>query len=340
MWNLFHSFSNKNVHAMGTMWGELEIHLKSNNDKSETYVRKEIAEQIQKHQFFYPYHIRTLEQEAKHFFRQGDKILCPYLHDRSLCRVGSVGCFVSSSQGVPHCLTCAHVVNPMNNQRRQVVQIERNIGGRIIAYRYGLSEPQKIVCSGDSLFPVVDIAAVEASDPCSIRQSVNYCLRNDSEVVKPVSFLCDLSGRLVGTTVYKFGAITSLTHGVISSTDFCSHTSENYLMLIEDPPKLDQRVNALNEDVIYRRTSNRDEDMQPPQIFAMEGDSGAVICSNDFSVDPKGTILVVSMLLAGEYKTKENKEKPKYCAFLLAKGLEVLARRGHFYSMEQHYGDV
>ncbi|KAL4234672.1 hypothetical protein ACF0H5_006313 [Mactra antiquata] len=323
---------NDNVHTVGTVFGELQILLKP-DVQNETNVRKMIARLINDHNFRYPYTVKVLDHYPKPLFRQGDGCHSPFLENSRKYRSGTVGCFVKDKNDVPHLITNAHVVDPGSLPSHSVL-IEPN-GGR--QYHFGTSTPQNTHRIGsDVLYPVVDIAAVTSVNDENIISRVDYSMRDENGQTKPVSFLLEITEDLVGERVYKYGAGSGLTNGIIASTDLKYDSKQSleenhyYMVFIESSPVLE-----LNDNILGGMQDQHEMQVNTANFrgFAVEGDSGSVICLNN-SAD--GTIMAAFLLTGGDYKEKD---ETGYCTtnmcfgFLLARGFEKLCSGRNYFVM-------
>ncbi|KAL4234684.1 hypothetical protein ACF0H5_006325 [Mactra antiquata] len=323
---------NDNVHTVGTVFGELQIHLKP-DVQNETNVRQMIARLINDHNFGYPYTVKVLDHYPKLLFRQGDRCHSSFPNNSKKYRSGTVGCFVKDQNDVPHLITNAHVVDPGSLPSHSVL-IEPNCGRR---YHFGSSTPQKTYCCGSGVsYPVVDIAAVTSVNVENITSRVDYSMRDENGETKPVSFLLEITEDLVGETVYKYGAETGLTHGLIASTDLHNDNTQYleqnqyYMVFIESLPVPEVYDKVLGG---MRVGHGMQANVIESKGFGVEGDSGSVICLNYFE---DNTIMAACLLTGGDYIVKDKRRNitTKQCfGFLLARGLEKLCSRQDFFVM-------
>lgn len=253
---------------------------------------------MQKYEFRYPYKVRTVTQWAKVMMadiqhEHGKLIKSPHPDNLDKFREGTLGAFVDAEDGTLYALTCAHVVSNPNRDEHDVYIQDRGLRLR----RFGQSFRRLTISTGEGPMPLIDIAAVRVN--LDFRRQCIKRLKDDNGVNRSSVVAQETPEQLLKRFVYKHGAMSGLTQGIICSTDFCvSDTDEDkYVLIIESLPG----------------------DNNGP--FAKRGDSGAVICTSSVDSD---SIKVVCMLSAGDYKLAGEDTQEKYISFLMKRGLQKL----------------
>jgi hypothetical protein len=159
-----------------------------------------------------------------------------------------------------------------------------------------------IVPPGTSTKPLIDFAAVRVID--SVQSRCSTFLKDDNCMSKPGIIAADTTEDLAGNCVYKHGAATQFTKGLVSSDDYSVlSTDENhYIFLIEN--------------------YNYEDDEE--YVFAEPGDSGSMVCTSDVN-----EVYVVKAIgvLNGRTIAPNDGDTQKYFSFRLVDGLRKLTER-------------
>lgn len=283
-----------NVYAVGTVYDVVEVHVNKESD----VLKEDIKLLLQKHEFTYPYKVRAITQSPKVMMadiqhEHGKLIKSPHPDNLDKFREGTLGAFVVAEDGTLYALTCAHVVNNPNKDEHDVYIQDRGLRLR----KFGKSLKKLTITTGDGQMPLIDIAAVRVNLDF-LRQCIKR-LKDDNGVNRSSVIAQEPSEQLLKRFVYKYGAVSGFTKGIICSTDFCVYDTDEdkYVLLIESLPA---------------------DDNGP---FGKGGDSGAVICTPAIDTD---SIKVVSMLSGGDYKLADEDTQEKFFSFLMKRGLQKL----------------
>lgn len=276
------------------MYNKLEIHVQPNTSE----VRDNIAELIRKHRFSSQYIIKNVTQKVQtlsdNLYDNGVPIKCLSTgpNENASYHTGTVGCFTYNENKTLYALTAAHVVSNPNYESLEILACDESKRYS----KFGKSERTLAVFTGQEPLPLVDIAAIKIHDDV-VRCCVPL-LKDDSGIYQPSSVATETLHELLNMFVFKYGAATGLTTGIICSTDFATVGSNDYIVMIENLPV----------------------DGEP---FALQGDSGSIICSPDIDT---GKIKLVSMLTGGDYQV-DGDFMPRYISFLLRHGLKHLSAK-------------
>ncbi|KAL4234682.1 hypothetical protein ACF0H5_006323 [Mactra antiquata] len=277
----------KGVFSVATVFGELEVCI-----KRETFddASNEVKTILKQHSFCYSYKLvrKTSDLKlfirAESFFEAGDK-----LEVGAEKRIGTLGCCLPGSDNDLYGITCAHVVENSDGE----VKVSHK--SRETPCDFGSVKGNAFVTQSlaNTSIRTIDIAAISIQDHCK-----NHCrcdLFEGKMACKPVMYAdnnCDEN--LVGTTVYKYGAITGFTEGIISAAD---HLFEN--------------ENA-NKELINIGPLPKVEDIS-------ERDSGMYDSSNEYHSEGQDNYLTT-----GASNVSENTKHSSACDSLLEESIETV----------------
>jgi hypothetical protein len=278
------------VYGVGTIYGQLEIHVNENSavERVESLVR----DMLRKNNVSCPFSVRViefkLERLADHSFHEhGERIECE-------TRTGTLAGFVEGSDQRLYGLTCAHVVKAEADCDVFIYD------GSDSRREFAKCVPHMIVSPGSSTKPLIDFAAVRVID--SVQSRCSIFLKNDDSMSNPGIIGADRPGDFAGSYVYKHGAATQFTKGIVSSDNYSlESTDENhYIFLIEH------------------------NDYDEENVFAEPGDSGSMICAPD-----ENEVYVVKAIgvLNGRTIAPNDDDTQKYVSFRLVDGLQKLTER-------------
>ncbi|XP_052810699.1 uncharacterized protein LOC128238627 [Mya arenaria] len=231
---------------------------------------------------------RPFQQFAMNDIEQGDKITA------SGGGFGTLGGFVQWF-GEPYMLTCQHVVGSDS-----IVKVQKP--GFIPPPVIGRATPNMSIKSGTH--GVIDIAAVKVVGDVRNRCIPKY---KDSDGIFRTSVIYDPEKKDLkpGLNVFKYGASTGLTEGIVASTDFDVDVS-NRIVFIE---------------------SKADFSPGHSSIFSGPGDSGSLILSATFEDgSQRPTLQIISMLTGGLQTTSAC---GKTVSFQLKPALEIVAEQAN-----------
>ncbi|XP_045193877.2 uncharacterized protein LOC123549671 isoform X1 [Mercenaria mercenaria] len=228
--------STGGIYGMGTLYGQLEIHLKMNLEEAKIKeVKDSIAQLIKDHRFPHPYIIKTVNSEpqklARSFVEQGDKTSSPFPDKNTQWCDGTLGCFIKCSEGVIYFVTCAHVVDP-HGKKEHEVYIQKQTSNSL----FGMSSTRMIIYGNETELHLTDFAAVRVLpkhlDMCSFHFKDDYGNNKNARLVH------ESSSELVGSFVFKYGASTGCTKGIIASNSyiFQGQSSVEHLVIVEPLP--------------------------------------------------------------------------------------------------------
>ncbi|XP_053401057.1 uncharacterized protein LOC123549671 isoform X4 [Mercenaria mercenaria] len=230
----------KVVYGMRTLYGQLEIHLKMGLDEATLTDAKDNINQIMKtHRFSHPFTIKTVDKApqilARDFYEQGDIIFSPFPDNGEQIRKGTLGCFIKSTDGVTYGVTCAHVVDPHENNEHKVYI-------RSPDCLFAISNPNMIVYGRDKDQYLTDFTAIRV-----VPEKLNMCsfyFKDESGNNKNVKLSRESSSELVGSYVLKYGAATGCTNGIIASNSyiFGGQSSIEHLVIVEPLPVTSDEV--------------------------------------------------------------------------------------------------
>ena len=245
-------FSIEGVYGLGTVYGQLEIHidkdkvLKSNSieDRQDenkgnnidvihltavsgkqkigecmTRLTAEVASRMQQHHFTEPYAVKYIEKKPVAMvatFEPGDR-----LFERHKERFGTLGGFIVTNDGKVHGLTCAHVVG---------------VKEKIFIDKSGpepFSQCPKVVNRKNCVLKHIDIAALEViplrQNPC--KQTLQKC----NECITKANLSQEHTESIVGSPVFKYGAASGSTKGFVVSVDYSifAPEEEDYIVVID-----------------------------------------------------------------------------------------------------------
>ncbi|XP_052781955.1 uncharacterized protein LOC128218346 [Mya arenaria] len=218
---------------------------------------------------------------------------------------GTLGCFVMSSDSKLYALSCAHVVDSDDPERRVWIP---DIKGRLRVLGTWVSDLTVTSGSVENL-PLIDFAAVKIED--DLQQDCTRHLRDEDGINCRSTFYDGPHVSLRGKQVFKYGSGSGMTSGIVVSTDLClsgPNASEQYLVIVDcEQGRADQ------------------------QPFAVPGDSGAVVCMQRMvsnvvyrdSNEPR--LFVLSMINAGGMKIHgDEDDNGQILSFCFKRGIDSL----------------
>ncbi|XP_053390097.1 uncharacterized protein LOC128553018 [Mercenaria mercenaria] len=216
------------VFGIGTIYGQLEVHLKNMEHEREAVVQRKVCEMINNFKFTQPYRVvRVLQEPEKFCFETGYHI--EYLRDVAFHLSGTLGGFVYDGDGNLYGLTCAHA--------QQYVLIKNGI------------------FPNDDNRSLIDIAAVKVlgniQQRCSINLKDEDGKKKPTELCKPTELYTKAPNEIVTEQAYKYGAGSNLTKGIICSADFTirlGRAESDHLVLIDCLPGSDDGPYATEGD--------------------------------------------------------------------------------------------
>ncbi|XP_060585310.1 uncharacterized protein LOC132741206 isoform X2 [Ruditapes philippinarum] len=256
------------VYGMGILYGQLEIHLKTDLLANVIpNVKSSISEILKRHRFLYAYTIKTIEETpkafakdmdfnesgqtvdetfqdfdlnesgqtvddttqavAREFNESGQKLLSPFPDDEESIREGTLACFIKDSENIIYAVTCAHVVHPHDKKWHEVYIRTQN-------HLFGYSSSAMTLNVNESNIPFADIAAIKVS-----QDNLNMCsfyFQDEFGNNKIGRIATEQSRDLVGSYVFKYGASTGCSRGIIASNSYFSFTLPNHVVLVEPLP--------------------------------------------------------------------------------------------------------
>ena len=283
-------FRIKEVYGVGTIYGQLEIHV--SEVSAIKRVESQIRDMLRKNNVSCPFSVRAIEVKlemlADHSFHEhGERIECQQ-------RKGTLAGFLEGNDQRLYGLTCAHVVKA---EEECDVFIYDGSNSRL---EFAKCVPHMIVSTGSATKPLIDLAAVRVNE--SVENKCSKFLKNDDSMLNPGVIAADTTEDLAGNYVYKHGATTQFTKGLVSSDDYSiiSTEDEHYIFLIE----------------------NYDDDGE--DIFAQPGDSGSMICTPD---ENEVYIVKAVGVLNGRKVTPTGEDTQNFFSFRLIDGLRKLTDR-------------
>ena len=272
---------------MGRIFGEWEVHVEDKN--AERSVKEMMAEYKIKH----PVRIRQVLTKARWLGGEGMVEHGISLQTRSQTNPnefnsGTLGMFADSESGDLYALTCGHVVRPAGHD----VYVTDGSGER---KTLGTSSPDRTVITGESSAPLIDFAAVKVND--EFVPSCTKYIKDDDGMLKNAVLSTESLTNLIGLYIFKYGAASDLTQGIVCSVDYRFGNANNYVILIAPQPGGDI------------------------ENYALPGDSGSVNCMRD--VNNNRAVKAVSMLSSGGL-TFHGYEETFTLSFKLSKGFEEL----------------
>lgn len=244
----------------------------------------------------YHFSVRTIDSKPEIFvdnqYENGETIESLYP-----LRKGTLGGFVNGSDNRLYGLTCAHVVKSHCGQESNVF-IKDNQNRQCL---FAKSFPNLTVSTGEVAKPLIDLAAVRIVDHMTDK-CIKF-LKDDTGKIKPAVLAADRPSDLVGMYVYKHGAMSGLTKGLVCSDDYSILNDDDdeieYIMLIDSYEDFDD-------------------------LFAIPGDSGSTVCVPD--QDEVNVIKTVGILSAGQFRPT-GFDIPLYFSFRLYDGLRKLTSK-------------
>lgn len=239
-----------------------------------------------------PFTVRAIAQKPTMFadyqYEHGTEIV-------SSIGTGTLGGFLTGTDNHLYGITCAHLVGGRRVTEDLFIP-DHTVNQRILFAR---TVPNMIVSTGNASRPLIDLAAVRVFD--HLRHRCMKFLIDDEGKIRQGILAVETPLELLGRYVYKHGARSNLTKGIVCSDDYSilGPNELTYIMLID------------NYD---------DGDSQ----FAQRGDSGSIISTPDENYVYR--IKAVGVLSAGEFKPADQ-ETPLCFSFRLRDGLTELWRQ-------------
>ncbi|XP_053390095.1 uncharacterized protein LOC128553016 [Mercenaria mercenaria] len=245
-----------------------ELHSKSKDDADEKHqtssekldikqsirLKSEIAKTLQKHQYRGRYSVKYVQNkpgEVAANYEPGDKLM-----HQGRKGFGTLGGFIFSKDGKLHGLTCGHIVGDDMD-----IYIDKTI-------RELLSCCSKVVNHGNGELKYIDIAALEIHP--SLQSECKRSLERSSDRITKVKQAEDHPEKMIGNTVYKYGAATGRTTGFIVSIDYrvLGMVTKDYLVIINTVPDI---PSGFSED--FSSLISKEDDHQDGNTTAMETDN-------------------------------------------------------------------
>ncbi|XP_053401067.1 uncharacterized protein LOC128557583 [Mercenaria mercenaria] len=284
------------VFGVGTLYGGLEIHI-DKKQRSLNEVQNDITELLEQSKMHRPYRLREVVNKPAELVgwqcENGSNIESPSPNNGRL-RKGTLGGFANSNDNQIYGLTCAHVVQGNENEHNVFIT-----NGSLERHLFAKSKPEMTIRFGRSQHTYIDFAAVKVID--DVRHKCIPFLKDDDGIERRPTLTNETPDDLVGLSVYKYGATTQLTSGVVCSVDysvFDAPDAKDYIVVIDTPPGSENG------------------------FYARKGDSGSINCMTDLENDDI-KIEAVSMLSHGDFKL-EGLDDSLCLSFLLRKGIEKL----------------
>ncbi|XP_052809910.1 uncharacterized protein LOC128238248 isoform X2 [Mya arenaria] len=301
------------VYAVCTLYNEPTVLLKARADVEvneftnhshsrkllENACFKDTINTIQSIRLKYKYtaalNVEVVSRPFQHFARndveQGDTI------SASENYVGTLGGFVQWL-GDLYMLTCQHVVGS-----KSIVKVQKP--GCVPTRVIGRATPNMSIESGTH--GVIDIAAVKVDEQERKRCILKY---KDSDGIFRTSVLYDPETKDLkpGSNVFKYGASTGLTEGIVASSDFHLDVN-NSLVFIE---------------------SKADFSPGYSSTFSGPGDSGSLILRETFECTNQRPNLHIISMLSGGLQTMN--VCGKTLSFLLKPALETVAEQANIHA--------
>lgn len=278
------------VYGAGTLFGQFEIHFETEKAK------EKVQNILHRYKLERIVSLRKVSKKANDLagphVEHGVPIYSTFSGQEMRFRSGTLGMFLNSNNGELYALTCAHVIFDS-----QYIYIRnRNGENEIFATRH----ENFTALPGSQPYPLVDIAAIQVeSSHCP---NCTKFLKDDDGMMKSPELSEQRSGELAGQYIYKYGAASHLTRGLVCSEDYnLAKSGEDYLILIACSPGCDES-----------------------KMYAQPGDSGSINCVSN--VETNKTVKAVSMLSAGDLKL-EGLGEGITISFLLSVGLQKLKDR-------------
>lgn len=185
-------------------------------EKEKNDLKQKIAFVMKKHNFHYPYTVRYVLKKPvcmNGYFEPGDTLVC-----RS-GKSGTLGALLKSKD--LYGVTCAHVVAGCRH-----IFVEKE-------GKNPFSACSSIVKTGEDQCRLIDIAGLKLLT--SLQASCEEYLENNEERVTKVDISSGPPENLVQRFVYKYGAKTGLTYGVIISVDYSifGPNAEDYVVIVD-----------------------------------------------------------------------------------------------------------
>lgn len=256
-----------------------------------------------------PYKLKYIENYpqalADFQHENGEEIRCPYAERQTTTRIGTVGAFMSEAEDDKTMLaaTCAHVVKPPRSATVYIVEELR-------AVELGQTEDDfTIHFAQDPQFSLIDFGVVRVQG--EIKEKCMALLKDENGKHRSSIIADAMDCFNVGQRVYKYGAKSYLTKGIVASCDVSVQGSNGeYLSMMIEPLPGDEL-----------------------DKFADNGDSGSVVCRDSLKSDCTGNepINVLSMVSSGEYKLRhvdenENDASNITLAFSMKTALNLVTR--------------
>lgn len=283
------NYRQKHIYGTGTIYGDLEIHVESSQYVE--LVRKAVYNILRQRNITCPFVVKVIKSKPMVFagmeYEDGDPISCEPGR-----RCGTLGGFLDGDDANLYGLTCAHVVRP-NGQEKAVYINE--------TFEFAKSIPELTVILGHGEKPLIDLAALRV-----LKNEKERCmklLKDENGILRQAMLFEGSSFDLVESFVYKYGAKTHRTKGIICS--------ENYSVFSDD---------EADEMDHYALLIDSLSENGPP--FAERGDSGSMVCMPN--IDDTKKIFAIGLLNAGGLITTGGRATSYCFSFLLKDGLRKL----------------
>ncbi|XP_060585299.1 uncharacterized protein LOC132741201 [Ruditapes philippinarum] len=289
------------VFGVGTVYGEFEIHLKKTTETRLNDVKNGITEVFRNMNIHRPYRLREVLKEPVDLVMwqcETGNTLESISPDTGNFRKGTLGGFASNDDNQLFGLTCAHVVQGSAGEHDVYIKDDS-----FQQHMFGKSSPEMTVRFGSTKLSWIDFAAISVCD--DVRQRCMQLLKDDDGILRTSKLSTACPSDLVGKYVYKYGAMTGFTEGIVCSSDysmFDGQDSKSYIVLID--------------------TKSCDG-----EFYAKEGDSGSINCISTFEGDDK-IIEAVTMTSAGRFNV-EGLDSSLCLSFLLSTAFQVFKQHSN-----------
>ncbi|KAK3590293.1 hypothetical protein CHS0354_006072 [Potamilus streckersoni] len=286
--------------GLAMVCGELHVYCTTySSEEKKKYALKQVDNVIAKHKYGQSYKIGIITRKPKLFYSVGSTLHCPQLKRR-----GTLGGFMIDTDGHLHCLTCAHIVPDDADVHVEISgqQMEPITIGRSVSMNVQEELPYTIVDHAD-------IMAVKVNEDQRAR-CIPYFKTADGESGSSVMIQPFDRSLKEYPKVYKWGATSNLTHGLLHTGDYSRElfntlglNDQKYIYVLVESPPVDDDSNG---------------------TFASPGDSGAIICNET----EDNAIETVAMIQGGDMDIRTGSLTVNYClGFYLWCGLDKLLTR-------------
>lgn len=246
---------------MGILYGQLEIHLWTGlDDGDNVYAKESIRSTLKRNRFPYPYTIKTVEAKpraiARDFYQSGEKLLSPFPDNCNEIREGTLACYIKDSDGNKYGVTCAHVVDPHGRD-------EHNVYIRSQSYLFAHSSSHLTIHSNRTDMHFADFAAVKVLQ--ENKDTISFHFKDELGHDKIGRIVNAQSSELVGCHVYKYGASTGLTRGIVATNSYIlSNEFPNYIIIVEPLPMMSENFSFGTDTSNQGDTSSEFNESSPP----------------------------------------------------------------------------